>query len=126
LERSTSHYHPLEEGHCVPLETAQETSFQALKTTLITTLLLALPDLHKPFVTKTDVSVMLQQEDNLIDYVSKALGPKNQAWSTYEKVCLAILLVVGHLRTYLQQSEFSLKIDQRSLVHLDDQRLTTP
>lgn len=91
--------------------TAQEASFQALKTTLITALVLALPDLHKPFVIKTDVSdkgisAMLQQEDNLIDYVSKTLGPKNQAWSTYEKVCLAILLVVDHLRTYLQKVNF--------------------
>ena len=111
--------------------TAQEASFQALKTTLITALVLAPPDLHKPFTIETDasdkgISAMLQQEGNLIDYVSKALGPKNQALSTYEKVCLAILLVVDHCRTYLQQSEFSLKIDQRSLVHLDDQRLTTP
>ena len=59
-------------------------------------------------------------------YVSKALGPKNQTLSTYEKECLAILLAVDHWRAYLQHSEFTIKTDQRSLVHLDDQRLTTP
>jgi hypothetical protein len=58
--------------------------------------------------------------------VNKALGPKNQALSTYEKECLVILLVVEHWRSYLQHSEFTLKTDKKSLVHLDDQRLTTP
>jgi len=33
---------------------------------------------------------------------------------------------VDHWRAYLQHSEFTIKTDQRSLVHLDDQRLTTP
>lgn len=69
---------------------------------------------------------MLQQDDHPIAYVSRALGPKNQALSTYEKECLAILLAVDHWRAYLQHGEFVLKIDQRSLAHLDDQRLTTP
>lgn len=68
----------------------------------------------------------MQQDGHPIAYVSKALGPKNQTLSTYEKECLAILLAVDHWRAYLQHSEFTLKTDQRSLVHLDDQRLTTP
>ena len=33
---------------------------------------------------------------------------------------------MDHWRAYLQHSEFTIKTDQRSLVHLDDQRLTTP
>lgn len=69
---------------------------------------------------------MLQQEGHSIAYVSKALGPRNQLLSTYEKECVAILLVVEHWRAYLQHNEFVIKTDQRSLTHLDDQRLTTP
>jgi hypothetical protein len=91
---------------------------------------LALPDLSKPFVIETDASDkgigVVQQNGHPVAYVSKVLGPKNQTLSTYEKECLAILLVVGHWRAYLQHSEFILKTDQRSLEHLDDQRLTTP
>lgn len=92
---------------------------------------LALPDLVQPFVIETDASdkgigAVLQQHGHSIAFVSKALGPKNQALSTYEKECLAILLDVEHWRSYLQHSEFTLKTDQKSLVHLDDQRLTTP
>ena len=39
---------------------------------------------------------------------------------------MAILLAVDHWRPYLQHSEFIIRTDQKSLVHLDDQRLTTP
>ena len=93
--------------------------------------MLALPDLSKFFVIETDASdkgigAVLQQNGHHVAYVSKALGPKNQTLSTYEKEFLAILLVVDHWRAYLQHSEFTIKTDQRSLVHLDDQRLTTP
>jgi hypothetical protein len=36
------------------------------------------------------------------------------------------MIAVDHWRTYLQHSEFILKTDHKSLLHLDDQRLTTP
>jgi hypothetical protein len=70
---------------------AQETSFQALKTTLTTTPVLSLLNLQKPFVIETDASdkgvgAILQQDGHPIAYFSKALGPKNQALSTYEKM----------------------------------------
>lgn len=39
---------------------------------------------------------------------------------------MAILLAVDHWRPYLLRSEFTIKIDQKSLIHLDDQRLQTP
>lgn len=58
-------------------------------------------------------------------YVSKALGVKAQGLSTYEKECLAILMAVDHWYHYLQTSQFIILTDKKSLVHLDDQRLTT-
>lgn len=109
----------------------QQQSFQALKDALTTAPVLALPDLSQPFVIEADASdkgvrAVLQQKGHPVAYINKALGPKNQALSTYEKECLAILLAVDHWRAYLQHSEFVIKIDQHSLVHLDDQRLHTP
>lgn len=109
----------------------QEYSFQALKAALISAPVLALPDLQKPFLIETDASdkgigAVLHQDGHPVAYVSKALGTKNQALSTYEKECLAILLAVEDWRQYLQDQEFILKTDQKSLAYLDEQRLTTP
>jgi hypothetical protein len=39
---------------------------------------------------------VLQQDGHPIAFVSKALSPRNQWLSTYEKEYLAILLVVDH------------------------------
>ena len=92
---------------------------------------MALPDFSKPFEIETDASdkgigVVLQQNGHPIAYISKALGPRNQMLSAYEKECLAILLAVDHWRSYLIQGEFVLRTDQKALTYLDDQRLTTP
>lgn len=98
---------------------------------MISAPVLALPNFQKQFCIEADASdkgigAVLQQEGHPIAYISKALGPKNRALSTYEKECLSILFVVDQWRPYLQQGEFLIKIDQRSLIHLDDKRLTTP
>lgn len=59
-------------------------------------------------------------------FLSKALGPKNQGLSTYEKECLAILLGVSKWRQYLQHAEFVIRTDQKALIHLEEQQLNTP
>jgi hypothetical protein len=58
-------------------------------------------------------------------YISKALRPKSRGLSTYEKEYLAILIVVDQWRVYLQLAEFVIFTDQKSLIHLSDQRLNT-
>ena len=60
----------------------QQQSFQTLKDALVTTPVLALPDLSKSFVIETDASdkgigAVLQQNGHLVAYVSEALGPNN-------------------------------------------------
>lgn len=105
-------------------------SFQALQQALMTAPVLALPDFSKTFVIETDASdrgigAVLQQEGHPIAYVSKALGVRAQGLSTYEKESMAILLAVDHWRPYLLQAEFIIQTNQKSLIHLDDQRLTT-
>jgi hypothetical protein len=50
---------------------------------------------------------------------------KNQALSTYEKECMAIVMVVDKWRAYLQNQEFVIRIDHLNLLHLTEQRVTT-
>lgn len=121
----------LKKGELYVWTSETESSFQALKSALITAPVLALPDFSKPFEIETDASdkgigAVLQQMGHPIAYVSRALGPRAQGLSTYEKECFAILLAVEHWRPYLLNAEFILKTDEKSLIHLDDQRLTTP
>lgn len=50
---------------------------------------------------------------------------ENQALSTYEEECLAIILAVDKWRSYLQHQKFTIKTDYRSLLYLTDQRAHT-
>jgi len=58
-----------------------------------------------------------------VAYISKALGPKAQGLSTYEKECMAIILVVTKWKSYLQHQEFTIATDHKSLIHLGEQKL---
>uniref|UniRef100_A0A452XF75 Reverse transcriptase RNase H-like domain-containing protein n=1 Tax=Aegilops tauschii subsp. strangulata TaxID=200361 RepID=A0A452XF75_AEGTS len=58
--------------------------------------------------------------------MSKALSPRYQGLSTYEKEYLAIVVAMDQWRPYLQHAEFDILTDQKSLIHLEHQRLTTP
>ena len=79
----------------------------ALKSALVLTPVLALPDFSKPFQLQTDASdlgvgAVLLQDGHPLAFVSKALGPRTRALSTYEKEFLAILVAVEQWRSYLQ------------------------
>lgn len=104
-----------------------EQAFQSLRQALVTAPVLAMPDFTAPFVVETDASdkgigAILMQKQHPIAFLNRALGPRHQGLSTYEKESLAI----DHWRPYLQHSEFFIRTDHRSLSFLDDQRLTTP
>jgi len=121
----------LKKGTIFVWTSIHQTAFDQLKQALTTAPVLQLPDFSKVFIIETDASAkgigaVLQQEGHPIAYISKALGPKNQGLSTYEKECLTILMVVDHWRSYLQHAQFHIKTDQKSLENLTDQRLTTP
>lgn len=108
-----------------------DSAFQTLKSALSSVPVLALPDFSIPFHVETDASgsgvgTVLQQNDHPLAFISKALSPRNQGLSTYEKEYLAILMAVDAWRHYLLQSEFIIHTDQKSLAHLNEQRLHTP
>ncbi|KAL0331636.1 UNVERIFIED_CONTAM: Transposon Ty3-G Gag-Pol polyprotein [Sesamum angustifolium] len=72
-------------------------AFERLKAAMVSAPVLALPDFAKPFVVETDacdkgIGAVLMQDHRPIAYLSKALGPKTQGLSVYEKEFLAILL----------------------------------
>jgi hypothetical protein len=107
------------------------TTFEALKQALVTAPVLALPNFSRPFQLQTDacdrgVGAVLLQDGHPLAFVSKALGPRTRGLSTYEKEYLAILIAVDQWRSYLQHNEFIIFTDQRSLMHITDQRLQTP
>ncbi|KAL0449608.1 UNVERIFIED_CONTAM: Retrovirus-related Pol polyprotein from transposon.6 [Sesamum latifolium] len=101
-------------------------AFEALKTAMSTTPVLALPNFSKTFVVETDASdkgvgMVLMQSGRPIAYLSKALGVKNQALSVYEKEFLAIMLAVGKWKHYLEGNKFIIKTDQQSLKFILEQ-----
>lgn len=102
--------------------------FDSLKQALITAPVLALPDFTKSFTIETDASAtgigaVLMRDNHPIVYLSKALGIKAQALSTYEKECLALIMAVNRWKPYLQHREFKILTYQRSLIHLGDQKI---
>jgi hypothetical protein len=65
------------------------------------------------------------QQGHPLAFLSKALGPKNQAFSIYDKECLAILMAIERWKAYLRHRPFTIYTDQRSLVHLGDHKFNT-
>jgi hypothetical protein len=103
-------------------------SFDHLKQALISAPVLALPDFTKEFQVETDTSTggigaVLMQNHHPIAYLSKALGVKAQALSTYEKECLALIMAITKWKPYLQHREFTILTDHKSLIHLNEQKL---
>jgi hypothetical protein len=63
------------------------------------------------------------QQNHPIAYLSKSLGVKAQALSTYEKECLTLIMAVTKWKSYLQHREFTILTDHKSLIHLGEQKL---
>jgi hypothetical protein len=85
-----------------------------------------MPDFSKVFCIETNASnhgigAVLLQDGHPLAFIGKPLGPKMQGLSTYEKEYMAIITAVDQWRTYLQQADFIIYTDQRSLVHLNEQ-----
>lgn len=106
-------------------------AFLSLKQSLISAPVLALLDFSCTFEIETDASdrgigAVLMHNKHPLTFLSKALGPRTSMLSTYEKEELAILMAVDHWHAYLQPAEFIIHTDQKSLIHLEEQRISTP
>jgi Reverse transcriptase (RNA-dependent DNA polymerase)/RNase H-like domain found in reverse transcriptase len=75
-------------------------AFEELKQAMSSAPVLEMPNFTQEFVLETNASdkrlgAVLMQNRQPIVYLSKALGVKGQAMSTYEKILLALLTAVG-------------------------------
>jgi hypothetical protein len=107
-----------------------QTAFEQLKSAMVNTPVLALPNFARPFQIETDacdtgVGAVLVQDGHPIAFFSKALGVRNQKLSTYEKEFLAVMMAVDRWRAYLQRGPFVIVTDHKSLCNLGDQKLDT-
>ena len=106
-------------------------AFQTLKMTMITPPVLALPNFFEDFIIETNafgigIGAVLMQKGHPLAFISKALSPKHQSLSVYEKELLAIVYAVTKWHYYLCGRHFSIKTDHQSLKHLLQQRITFP
>lgn len=62
------------------------------------------------------------QDNNPIAYISKSLGPEQQALSVYERKLLAVVYAVQKWGADLSHKPFIIKTDQKKLDH----KLNTP
>ncbi|RLN25665.1 uncharacterized protein C2845_PM07G31520 [Panicum miliaceum] len=105
-----------------------EHAFLTLKSAMMTTPVLALPDFKEPFVIETDacdggIGAVLMQKEQPVFFLSKALGEKHKQLSIYEEEFLALLMAVEKWRQYLQEHEFIIRTDHKSLAYLNEQNL---
>jgi hypothetical protein len=106
-------------------------AFNNLKQAMTQPPVLSLPNLNKTFVVETDASgsgigVVLMQEGHPISFISKSLGPQQQALSTYEREMLAILHAVTKWRHYLWGRHFTIRTNHVSLKYLLAQKVSFP
>jgi hypothetical protein len=107
----------------------QDKAFQLLKTSMTQAPVLALPNYSLPFVLEADASgygigAVLMQKGQPIAFLSKSLGPKAAAWSTYDKEALAIIEAIKKWKHYFASSSIIIRTDQQSLKHIQEQKLT--
>ena len=107
-------------------------SFDTLKESLCTSLILRSPNFASEFILQTDASdrgigpVLSQRDSNDIDhpiaYYSKKLLPREERYATVEKECLAIKMAIESFRVYLSGRHFTIETDHRALEWLQSSR----
>lgn len=114
-----------------PMSEAAKAAFKQVKVVILSTAIMALPDLQKPFVVRTDaliiaIGAVLQQEGRNVSFLSQKLQGAEKNYNTHDKEMLAIIYALKYWRHYLYGSEFQIFFDHRSLEHFHKQPLLNP
>ena len=104
-----------------------ERSFQELKEKLNSTSVLVLPDRSGPFEVYCDafgreLSCVLMQNQNVVDYASRQLKPHKVNYLTHDLKLVAIVFVLKIWRHCLYGVRFMVFSDHKSLKYLFDQK----
>lgn len=70
------------------------------------------------------IGAVLTQGGHPLAYFSKALGPKGQTMSTYEKELMAVVSAVKKWAAYLMDKHFYIKTDHWALKYLTEQKIS--
>ena len=106
----------------------QNVAFETLKSRLVTTPILKLPDFARVFVLRSDASdfglgaVLLQVYESHyfpVSYASKKLLPRETRYSVIEKECLGLVWAIKKFESYLYGREFVLQTDHEPLVYIN-------
>lgn len=101
-----------------------QTSFESIKTHLISAPVLSCPNFEVPFSLQTDASdyglgaVLSQQHEDgekVICYLSRSLTKAERKYTTTEKECLAVLFAIERCRPWIEGSKFTVVTDHYSL-----------
>jgi hypothetical protein len=109
--------------------TAQQQAFQDLKGMIVKDVVLAFPDVNKPYHVTTDASdyaigAVLAQEDERtgvhrpITYLSKSLDETQGRYSVTEKELYAVVFALERFRPYIYGRPFTVYTDHRALIWL--------
>ena len=105
----------------------QEKTFQTIKQSLSSQVVLAYYDMSKPTMVSADSSsyglgsVLLQQHDNIwkpVAYASRSLTPVEQRYGQIEKECLAITWSCEKFQDFLIGLKFHVETDHKPLVSI--------
>ena len=104
---------------------AQNDAFQALKGLLVSSNVMAHPDVGRPYKLYTDAcdyaigAILCQVDDEgvecIIQYVSHQLNPIQRRWAVIEKEAYALVYALQKLCPYLLGADFGAYTDHRPL-----------
>jgi hypothetical protein len=105
-------------------------TFSALKGTVTSAPVLALPDFTKPFVVECDASTygfdtVLVQDGHPIVFYSRPVAPRHRSLAAYERELIGLVQAVQHWWPYLWGRRFTVKMNHYNLKYLLDQHLAT-